>query len=525
MPSPEENRSAATTEAAAERASWSPTEILAAAFTLALFLSIAAAQILGGILIVAAARKLILEPEIRRAAAGRAWSGTGLVMAGIASIALINSGPRGVLETLLQSWHLLLLPAGWTLAPRLRSGRIAAALIAGAAIAAGAFLFQHLAEDPMWEGRYGYHKSPYVFAYLLVAPWLLLLRVPGTVPVRVLQGMLLAAILLVQSRGIIVSAAVASAFFVLAGALGARSSRLVSARNLLRTSLALMIALAVVVALTWDRWLYAPSIEHRLQIWSQVLTEIREHPVMGNGFESFAADPDKAPAQFRADMTNQTNIHSGYLALLHATGGLGFALVAGATLLLWRAVGSREPFKAPSYPRAILVCLGTASLSDRGPFITLLALQTWWLVGIFATVSPSIPPLEFRRWPRAVTAFLLVLVLGLAVDVIRTMTVYREVRPRVAAAALNGLEHVPSGLRVAETAVNDALTAQGLPIVGNNVDSSFRTYEGGYLQAMTVVEMPAYAGAVLGNTVLRFRVHAIAWNETDAEGRFVARVR
>ncbi len=74
----------------------------------------------------------------------------------------------------------------------------------------------------------------------------------------------------------------------------------------------------------------------RTEIWNAEIAYIRDHPLLGSGFGTFAGTGKDSPlaAYIGGWVTGASNGHNGYLQLLVTVGGIGFALGLVAFLLL-----------------------------------------------------------------------------------------------------------------------------------------------------------------------------------------------
>lgn len=364
--------------------------LLLALFILSLSLSLAAAQVLGGVLILAA----LGAPGPGRGRVRSAWWVAALYVGALSAVSGLAAGLEGVVSGVRNTWPILIAPAaavlGATQSPR-SLHLLKRLLVLSLSLAAALFLVQWAVGDPAAEGRYGCHRSPYAFAMLLIPASLLVLADPGARRRGYAAwALLLAALIITKSRGPFLAWLTASAVLavVLAGSF--------RWRRLLVPGLLLVILLLLLMPS--DRWELdlsrQYSVQHRLVIWNVIVPEIEERPWLGHGFDRFVADPQDAP-QFADWLRNQTNPHNGYLMILHAAGAVGalILVVAYGTMLGMLFFRRREsPDPALVAAAAAHLCgILVAALADKTFFVTLVMLQCWFLAGLALSTRAARP--------------------------------------------------------------------------------------------------------------------------------------
>lgn len=360
---------------------------LLALFVLSLSLSLAAAQIAGGVIVLAA----IVAPKVDRVRFRAVWLVAAIYVGALAAISGASAGFEGVVSGLRNTWPILVAPAaavlGSTQSPR-SLHLLKRLLVFASVFSAVLFLVQWLLGDPAVAGRYGCHRSPYAFAMLLIPASLLVLADPGARRRGYAAwAFLLAALIITESRGPFLAWLTASAVLVVILA-GSFRWRLLLVPGLLLVILLLLF-------MPSDRWELdlsrQYSVQHRLVIWNVIVPEIEERPWFGHGFDAFIADPADAP-KFADWLRNQTNPHNGYLMILHAAGAVGalILVVAYGTMLgmiLSRRRTTADPVLVAT-AAAHLCGILVAALTDKTFFVTLVMLQCWFVAGLALATPP-----------------------------------------------------------------------------------------------------------------------------------------
>lgn len=371
-----------------------PLQYLAYAFAVALAVSVAGAQIVAVLLLIAAATLLPgrwQEREVR-------WA-LGLALFYIVPLLLIggaHDGWRGAGESLRHTWMCLLLPAAAILRPRLDRYAFCRFWLFALLFAAFAFLVQYdvvglwlsyrrgapeEAYNSVW--RYGFHRAPYISSLLFLLPSFILVTAEKLSGRGAALWLVFAtAIVALNARGVIIAWAVTTGLLLL----------LPECRSILRRPavlLAALLVLAVFVFAFFSRWnpfaeASQTSSEDRLVIWSQAIAEIEERPVFGHGFERFHPNPSRVRPQYRHYLETQSNPHNGYLMIAHAAGLAGYAVLwvtmGGIFMQLWRARSQGDRLALAN--AAGLIALALAALTDKSFFTTLPMLQFWFSAGL-----------------------------------------------------------------------------------------------------------------------------------------------
>lgn len=363
-----------------------PFATLVAAFFISLPLSLSGAQILAAVLILASlarGRGAFTEPAARFCAA--------LAIAFIAPLTVLDvwhNGSAGILPALEHTWTVSLAFAIAVYAAGLDRQRLEKVWLLAMAAATAFFLIQYFLFGYAGVWKYGFQRSPYVFAMVLIAPSLYLMTAPA--PNRFESILLILfsfAIVALQSRG-----AVAAWIF---------ASCVVAAKYplsylLRRRSFWAVAAIVLIFVLSrparWDLDLtHQSSIVHRLIVWSQVIEDIGERPLLGRGFDRYEPDLAAVAPEYRKYIENETNPHNGFLLAAHAGGLVGYAIlcaVYSAAFFRLRRTRSRWAQAAAGY----LVALAVGSLTDKTFFTTLPTLQLWALVGLALAWPPDETP-------------------------------------------------------------------------------------------------------------------------------------
>lgn len=346
-------------------------------------MALAGAEIGAGVLILAAAWQVWAG-----AATGTETRFLWLAAIGyVAALTLMDAAQNGVdgfAQGMRATWVTLALPATATLATPRSRGVTLQLLQYGFAIAAIVFLHDFATVDPAVEGRYGFHTAPYAFAIMLAAPsWLAMIRHRIRFLDVAVWIVLAVAIFLVNTRGVILAWLAGSALFLAFFPRGQRIPR--------RFLVLLVLLIAIFGVWKAQRWqltdlAHQHSIQQRFAIWSQVLDEFADNPIFGHGFGRFRADPSRVDEPYRNYLENQTNPHSGYLMMLHAGGMIGFlllwALYGSVFFLLLRRARSGGGEVIALVAASNIVAMMIGAFSDKTFFMTLPALENWFLAGL-----------------------------------------------------------------------------------------------------------------------------------------------
>lgn len=364
---------------------------------LSLALSLAGAQILGVLIILAA----LLPGNTRSAMTRRLWLVAGSFVAVLSLISGFDAGIKGLGLGIENTWHILIAPAACTLTsmlPERMTGHLKRLTIYVFVFTAMLFLVQWMIVDPAVYGRYGIHRSPYVFSMLLIPPSLLVLLDPGRRRFGYLLWTVMAAsIVIMNSRGAFIAWIGASVAMIML----LRASFL--KRRLLIPGLILIGLLFFLMPV--DRWKLndlarQTSIQHRLVIWSVLLPEIAERPLLGHGYDQFLADPAAVRPVFADYLKGQTNAHNGYLMTLHAAGLVGFVMLwcAYGAILRMLMVHRRISNDSGLVVVAAVTLMGIvmAAMADKTFYVTLVAIQCWFFTGMALGTPSSVMMAEGR---------------------------------------------------------------------------------------------------------------------------------
>jgi O-antigen ligase len=365
------------------------TSVLLGALFVALMVSLPAAQIAAGLVILYALFAFRSALTTQAAPSIRALAAIAFLYAiGMAFLGAWHDGFAGFGAGIRRTWPILCAPAVAVLVsttPPLSFGRLRPLIVYGFAATALLFLIQRATGDPAAEGRYGFHSAPYAFSLLLIPASILVFIRPRVRILDIAVGAILGlAILLVNIRGAVVAwlAATIAAFFAYPFE-KKFPKRIVAAALVVGASLP-------IVGL--DRWAIFDlekqySIQKRLILWQMTLEEIRERPWLGHGFDRFKADPAQSPIQREGFLTDtETNPHNGYLVVVHAAGMAGYAILwvaYGAVFLIVAPLrGQKRNIEWRTVAAANIIALLIAALSDKSFFITLSAIENWSLAGL-----------------------------------------------------------------------------------------------------------------------------------------------
>jgi len=345
--------------------------ILFALFSISLIVAFSAAQFFGVVIILVGMIAFVRGNTAHK----QLWLITGGYVLILACLDLITNGPMGVWRAVENTWTVFLIPSVATLASAEMWPRIRSVLVYGFTISAAIVVIQFFFGI---QGRYGFHSSPYAATLLLIPVSFLI------IPEKSLRGLALvcwiiiaAAILVLNTRVLILAWLAGLLFYV---------------RFRFRLSVvAALVIVAIVIISSPNRWSLdlknQTSLIHRLTIWSQVIDQVWEAPIVGHGFETFLADPKKAHPAYKYYLENQPNPHSGYLMILHASGIVGY-------FLLWGFYGALF-FMCLRINRVVaanFIVIMIAAFMDKTFFVTLSSLEHWFLVGWAFAMHPFKKP-------------------------------------------------------------------------------------------------------------------------------------
>jgi hypothetical protein len=328
------------------------------------------------------------------AKATRYWGIAGLLVLLFALINAVHAGILGAIEGIGKTWTIMAAPAVFTLTRRLdhnATRRIETTLVWSGILVAVFFLWRWGMTDPFFsvKPRQVFHSNPGVSGMILIPAALFLLLQPRLSATRFLLWFLVASsIWLLNVRATIIPWFLVS-FLGVTWLIG-KGKRLFA---LIAVVPVFFLAMAFFQGLTNSllRWnLFDLNIQsaivHRLVIWSQVIAQFLDHPILGNGFNHYAIDLTVVAPNYHQYLVLGIHPHNGYLMTLHAVGVVGFFALLGIVGFFFREVAFPNDIVATDRWRVVaglaLLAMMIAGLADKMPYVTLVSIQVWLLVGI-----------------------------------------------------------------------------------------------------------------------------------------------
>jgi O-antigen ligase len=315
-------------------------------------------------------------------------------VAGFSVLNSLHGGIRGAGDGLGKTWTILIAPAATVMAKRLSAKgfhRLESTICWSGALIAVLFLWRWGLIEPFIsvKPRQVFHSNPGVSGMILIPAALFLLLQPRLSATRFLLWFLVASsIWLLNVRATIIPWFLVS-FLGVTWLIG-KGKRLIA---LIAVVPVLFLAMAFFQGSTdsWLRWhLFDLNIQsaivHRLVIWSQVIAQFLDQPILGNGFNRYAIDLTVVAPEFHQYLVLGIHPHNGYLMTLHAVGVVGFFTLLGVIGYFFREVAFPNGSVATDRWRVVgglsFLAMMIAGIADKMPYVTLVSIQVWLLVGI-----------------------------------------------------------------------------------------------------------------------------------------------
>ncbi|MBL4888761.1 MAG: O-antigen ligase family protein [Candidatus Lindowbacteria bacterium] len=302
----------------------------------------------------------------------------------------INDGLMGILEGLHHTWTVT---TGFSVAvlwPRFTFQKKFEIWIYPFVVAAVWYLVQYIwfGYSDVW--KYGFHRAPYIFAILLIAPSLYMITInPPTKLESVIWIVFVTSIMALNSRGAILAWLVATLLI-----LSKYTFHYLLHRRAVWAFVGVILCFFFFAAPSrWVKFDLAAhsSVRHRLVVWSEAIKAIGDKPMLGYGFKKFHPDYRVVKPEYQDYLRFESNPHNGYLMVLHATGVAGYIVMwtiyGSLALILIRQFRYDRTDRISLVAAANLLAIFVASLLDKTFFTTLPIFQAWSLAGLAVTRS------------------------------------------------------------------------------------------------------------------------------------------